>query len=381
MNLIRFFIILSAFILLNFYVFIRGWQALPVRTTGHILYTFVFMISALSVFISVFLGNSLPDVPARIFEYLGGFYVVLFIFFVAGALLGDILRAANHLFGIFPAWIHSNYAQVKFLYFVFVLVTLCILCLIGYTRFSNPQVVELEINTGNSNSNTRDLTIVAASDLHLGNVIRKNRLAKWVELINSQKPDIILLAGDLFDHSYKAIVSQNMDQELSKLQAPQGVYAITGNHEYYTGIDRVLDFLKRSGISVLRDQWVTIDDRLLIIGRDDMTSRSRKLLATLMDSVPHHLPAIVLDHQPQAMVESIQQGIDLHISGHTHNGQIFPYNLLVSMIYQQGYGYRKTGKTHIYVSSGLGLWGAPIRLGTQSEIVKIKLKLQNGNNP
>jgi predicted MPP superfamily phosphohydrolase len=374
MNLLRFLLILIIFIALNGYLFIRGRQALPDRLPLQVIYTVVFLVASLSVFIAIFLGNRLPAWLSLIFEQTGGYYMILFIFMLAGALLGDLLRVTNHYFHYFPEWITSNYPQARLAYFMFILGFLVIISLVGYSRFSRPQVVEMDIVTDNSPAGSDDLTIVAASDIHLGNVIRKERLSGWVELINKQKPDLILLAGDIFDHSYQAVVSQQMDEDLLRLESTYGVYAVPGNHDYYAGIDQVLIFLRQAGIKVLRDSVVNIDNRVMIIGRDDMTNRNRKTLDALMDSLPNGLPTIVLDHQPGSLNESARHGIDLHLSGHTHNGQIFPFSKIVSRIYELGYGYRKSGNTHLYVSSGLGLWGAPIRLGTQSEIVKIRFR-------
>jgi len=374
MNLIRFLIVLSIYIAFNSYIFIRGWQAIPVGFIAHLVYTILFLIASLSVFIAIFLGNRLPAWLSLVFEQTGGYYMILFIFMLAGVMLGDLLRTTDHYFNYFPEWITSHYPQVKLGYFITVLVMLVIISLIGFSRFTSTRVVEMNIATNSNSGDSKGMTIVVASDIHLGNVIRKGRLAKWVKLINSQKPDLILLAGDIFDHSFRAVVSQQMDKELLKLEATHGVYAVPGNHDYYTGIDRVLDFLKHADIKVLRDTAVTIDGRVVIIGRDDMTNKNRKTLDSILDSLPDGLPVIVLDHQPGTLAESARHGVDLHISGHTHNGQIFPFNRIVSKIYELGYGYRKSGNTHQYVSSGLGLWGAPIRLGTYSEIVKIQLQ-------
>jgi predicted MPP superfamily phosphohydrolase len=216
-----------------------------------------------------------------------------------------------------------------------------------------------------------------ASDLHLGNVLRKGRLTKWVNLINSQDPDLIILDGDIFDHSYKAVESQHMDKELRRLHAKLGVFAVPGNHDYYTGVDKVISYLRKSGITVLRDSAVVVNNSLLIIGRDDLTNKNRKTLSSLLEGQDPGLSTLVLDHQPHSLDESVKNRIDLHLSGHTHNGQIFPFNRIVSRIYELGYGYRKSGNTSQYVSSGIGLWAAPIRLGTQSEIVKILLKSGN----
>jgi hypothetical protein len=371
MNLIRFLILLSAFIALNTYLFIRGWQGLPDRKLYHVIYTAIFLCASLSIFIAIFAGGKLPLWLAFVFEQVGGYWVILFVYIVAAALLGDLLRTGHHFFHIFPSWVTTHYPLARQIYFIAVLVTLGILSCIGFYRFSHTRVVELNFTFGSDTTRSSELTIVAASDLHLGNVIRKDRLTKWVELINSQKPDIIILAGDIFDHSYKAVESQQMDKEMADLHAPYGVYAIAGNHDYYTGIDRALDYLRHTGISVLRDSTVIIENRIVLIGRDDLTNRNRKTLTTLLTGVDPGLPKFVLDHQPHSLDESVENHVDLHLSGHTHNGQIFPFNRIVSRIYPLGYGYRKTGKTNFYVSSGIGLWGAPIRLGTQSEIVKI----------
>lgn len=374
MNLIRFLLLLAGFTALNVYIYMRGRQALPDKFLVQTVYTAVFLIASSAIFLAIFLGNRLPGWMALVFEYAGGYYIILFIFLVSLTVLGDLLRIANHYLHIFPAWVSSHYDLVKIMYFGFVLLTLFVISLIGFLRFSKPGIMEFEIKAKPEANHSGNLTVVAASDLHLGNLIRRERLADWVELINRQNPDLILLAGDIFDHSYDAVVSQRMDLELLKLKATHGVYAVPGNHDYYAGIDRVLDFLKRSGIRVLRDTAVTVNNQVILIGRDDRTNPARKSLDVVMDSVSNGMPKILLDHQPGSLEESAQFGVDLHISGHTHNGQIFPYSKLVSKIYGLGYGYRQTDGTHFYVSSGLGLWGAPIRLGTQSEIAVFRIK-------
>jgi hypothetical protein len=373
MNLFRFLIFLSVFVLLNAYLFIRGRQAIPDKMLFQTIYTGIFLVLALSIFLAIFAGNKLPGWLAMVFEQAGGYWMILFFFFISAAVLGDLLRVANHYFHIFPAWVSANYPQAKLLYFGAVMLIIGCMSLVGFIRFSNPVVVEVDLTPKLKASGNHELTIVAASDLHLGNVIRKGRLVKWIDLINSQNPDIILLVGDIFDHSYRAVKSQKMDQDLARLRAKYGVYVIPGNHDYYTGIDKVLDFLKSSGMHILRDTAVNVADRIIIIGRDDLTNSKRKPLASLVSGLNSGLPKIVLDHQPHTLDESVENQIDLHLSGHTHNGQIFPFNHIVSRIYDLGYGYRKSGKTHLYVSAGLGLWGAPIRIGTRSEIVKIRM--------
>jgi uncharacterized protein len=373
MNIVRIIPIFLIFISINVYLFIRGWQALPDRTTVHIVYTAVFMLAASGIFIGLFLGGKLPVWLSYTCELVGGYWLILFVYFLFAAVLGDALRLADHFFHIFPGWITSHYAGAKLGYLVSVLLILGVMSVIGYVRFSNPRTVRFDLPMRDGHSKSGDIKLLVASDIHLGNLIRKNRLADWVKRINSEKPDIILLDGDIFDHNMHAVESQKMNEELIRLKAPYGVYAVPGNHDYYAGIDKAVQYMKRSGIHVLRDQTVKVDDRIVIIGRDDLTNRHRKPLDSLVAGLNSGLVRIVLDHQPAALGESVANDIDLHISGHTHDGQVFPFNYIVTKIFELGYGYRKTGKTHFYVSSGLGLWGAPMRIGTQSEIVCIRL--------
>jgi predicted MPP superfamily phosphohydrolase len=374
MTLVRFLIILVVFLALNVYLFIRGWQAIPDRKAIHTIYSVIFVFSSLSIFVAIFAGRFLPAWMGFVFEHVGGYWMILFVYMIAFTLFGDLLRISNHFFHIFPAAVSANMPMTRLLYFVGVLFALVLISLIGFFRFSHPRVKELSISTNRVTNRPGELILVMASDLHLGNVIRKGRLAKWVNQINSQNPDIIILDGDIFDHSFVAVESQNMDVELQRLNAKFGVFAVPGNHDYYTGIDKVIAYLRKSGIKVLRDSAVVVNNSLLIIGRDDLTNKNRKALSSLLEGQDAGLPSLVLDHQPHSLDESVKNQVDLHLSGHTHNGQIFPFNRFVSRIYGLGYGYRKTGNTHQYVSSGIGLWAAPIRLGTQSEIVKIYFK-------
>ncbi|HEX2396204.1 MAG TPA: metallophosphoesterase, partial [Bacteroidales bacterium] len=292
MTLLRFLIFIFGFILLNIYLFIRGWQALSDKYVMHLIYTIVFLVASTSVFIAIFAGNRLPLWLSQTLEIIGGYWVILFIFILLAAFLGDILRIADHYFGIFPQWIIVNYQQVKQGYFLLLLLFLMLISVVGYIRFDKPAITKINIPLEKKNREKGEVHVIAVSDIHLGNLIRKGRLGKWVNIINTQKPDIILIAGDLFDHNMRTVELQQMDQELSRLDAPYGVYAIPGNHDYYAGIEQAISFMKKSGIKVLRDQSVMIDQKFIIIGRDDITNRKRKTLETLVNGLKPGLPLI-----------------------------------------------------------------------------------------
>ncbi len=376
MNKLGFLIFFSLYTLINFYIFWRGRQALPKDTLIQTIYSVVFVILAYGYVISVFLEGKISPLITAIGDNIGGVWIISLIYFLFMVILADAFRLGNHFFGIFPEFVRENYQQVKLIYFGSVLLIFGILFTIGYIRFSNPVLVNLNIEVNKGAPGQEPLNIVAVSDVHLGDMIRKNRLARYVEMINKHNPDLILIAGDLFDRNLHTIERQQMDTELRKLEAKYGVFAILGNHEYYGNLNKAIEVIKKSGINFLRDTTVTIDNKVVLIGRDDRTNHHRKPLGHLTENIRKDLPVILLDHQPYHLKDAVDNNIDLQISGHTHNGQIFPFNKIVARMYELGYGYKKTGNTHFYVSSGLGLWGAPIRLGTQSEIVKITLNFR-----
>ncbi|TSA31301.1 MAG: metallophosphoesterase [Porphyromonadaceae bacterium] len=375
MNKIGILIALALYGGINFYLFKRSWQALPANAPLQIVFTILFVVSSLSFFVAMGLGNRLPLGLIVVLENIGAFWIIGLLYFILAALFVDVLRVSNHFLKFYPDWVYANYQQVKFISLLSVIGLFAVFSIIGNYRFSHPAVRQLNLEIPKGDGQSGSLTIAVASDLHLGNIIRKNRLKKYVELINRQKADIIIFAGDLLDHSIRPVETQKMDEELQKLKAPYGVYAIFGNHEYYGNVSKAIDFYAQSGITLLRDMAVTIDNRFVLIGRDDLSQHRRKALDAILTGIDRNLPLILLDHNPARMGDALKNNIDLQLSGHTHNGQIFPLNLLVRKIYQLAYGYQKTGNTHYYVSSGLGLWGAPIRIGTQSEIVTIDLQL------
>ena len=359
---------------INTYLYTRGLQALPAQPVFRILYTSLFLTFSLSFLVAMMSGEKLAFPLSSVVESIGSYWIMVMVYLVAAALLGDLLRLADNFFGIFPTYLREHYPLVKQVYLGITVGIVAMISLWGYVKFDSPEVVHLPLSIPEKGFAGEELRIVAASDIHLGNTIRRSRLEKFVKKINAQKPDIILLAGDVIDRNIRPVEEQRMDEVLSQLKARYGVYAVLGNHEYYGGVDKAIAFLKRSGIHLLRDQSVTIDDRFVVVGRDDRTNPDRHSIEQLMQGVNRQLPVILLDHQPYHLSESQQNKIDLQISGHTHRGQIFPFNLLVDRMFELAHGYRKIGHTHFYVSSGLGLWAAPLRIGTQSEIVNVVIR-------
>jgi uncharacterized protein len=368
---LSFFIVIFTFYLgLFVYVCLHSIQLLPskpiIRWTFAASYVFLFVALIAGLFMEHKLGLSF----AKVQTFITYTFMLIVIYMALSFIVIDLVGLANKFLHFAP----SGMLELRQWAAVFSLVIIAITMVIGNYRFNHPVLVHLDLTVENPVQH-KSIKIVAASDIHLGTSIDKKMLHKYVQMINARKPDIILLAGDITDRSFGPVMEQKMEQELSQLHAPLGVFAITGNHEYYSGVpEDINEYLRAAGIRMLHDSVALVDHSFYLVGRDDRTNPNRKSLKALVEGLKPELPKILLDHQPYDLQQACDNGIDLQISGHTHNGQFFPGNLFVARIFELGHGYLKKGKTHFYVSSGLGIWGPLYRIGTQSELVEIQLK-------
>lgn len=158
-----------------------------------------------------------------------------------------------------------------------------------------------------------------------------------------------------------------------------------GNHEFINGVESSVRFGESLGIIFLRDEYIMIDSSFYLIGREDssmlqFTGKQRKSLEEIVENISDSYPKILLDHTPFKLEQAVNNNIDLQLSGHTHHGQIWPANLITNLIYEISWGYKKKGNTNFYVSSGAGTWGPPVRIGSRSEIVNLKIRFVNSSN-
>lgn len=247
----------------------------------------------------------------------------------------------------------------------------------GFAHVNSIQKPEYTIALDDAAGNK--MNIVLITDLHLGAVGSEARLEEIVTQINERKPDLVCIAGDFFDSDFGAIRNPEQAAEhLRRLSAKYGVYACLGNHDAGGTFEKMTAFLDSCGIRLLEDEAVTIDDRLMLVGRLDgspiggFSGQSRAPLSQILPAT--ELPVVVMDHNP-AHVDSYGSETDLVLCGHTHRGQIFPGSLITDAMYTVDYGYyrRDEQSPHVIVSSGVGYWGMPMRVGTDCEIVTIQL--------
>lgn len=367
-----FIIVVTLFTLaLSLYAVLRGWQSLQQQPLWRNIYLALSIVGYGVMMANFSVAHKMSPLVGEIVSNIGFSYFLFTVYMVMAFLLIDIVRLSNHFIHFAPAGMHS-FRQWSF---VATTALVVVSMMYGSYKFHTPVLVELNLESAKPTQN-KTLNIIAVSDLHLGTQINKKKLQQYVAAINQQNPDIILMAGDITDNSIRPLIDQNMGEELSQLKAKYGVFAINGNHEFYSETPNATqELLEKSGITVLRDSVALVDNSFYIVGRDDRTNPGRKSLNALTATLDANKTMLLLDHQPYVLDEAMNNNIDLQISGHTHNGQFFPINIIVKSMYELAHGYLQKGNTHYYVSSGLGIWGPLYRIGTQSEIVKINMKL------
>lgn len=372
--IIFFTIVIAVFSLLNFYIYSKGLQAFPAGSAIRSWYKWVFLFLAASYPVARFLERIWLSRVSDIFTWIGSFWLAAFFYFFLISLVIDLVRLVNLPFHFLP----EITLQFKQAAFWSVCGVVSVLIVAGFINSLIPRVKELDLTIDKNAGEYKDLRIAFASDIHLGTVIGPRRANGFVNRINQLNADIILLGGDVVDEDLAPVIRNNIGDSLKKLSAPKGIYAITGNHEYIGGADPACNYLTEHGINVIRDSSVLIDGSFYLIGREDrdkprFTGKNRKPVSDLMNGIDKALPLIMLDHQPFELDKKEESGIDLTLSGHTHHGQIWPLNYLTNAIYEVSWGYKKKGDTHVYVSSGYGGWGPPVRIGNRPEIVLINL--------
>lgn len=248
---------------------------------------------------------------------------------------------------------------------------LVVLLMIGTYFAYSPVVRNVTIEIDKPGENLR---VVMASDFHLGLLVGKGHLEKFVALSNEQNPDVVLLAGDIVDDSPQHFINKGMGEVMKNLHATYGVYGIPGNHEYYgKELPQFIEAMAESNVNILMDETILVANRFYLTGREDLTNGNRLALSDLQPE-NNELPWFVMNHTPNDLNEPAQLDVDFHVSGHTHRGQMWPNHLITERIFELDYGHRQLEKMHALVSSGFGFWGPPTRLGSQSELWVIDVK-------
>lgn len=387
------------YLLLNLYIL--RWTYLWMGTCHSILRTLGFRL--IFAVIYVLLSTSLltgflikkPKSLHRILKITGNYFLGIFLYTLVIILLADFGRILlKYVFHV--SWIHSKMAFT-------IAGTLCALLIIllsarGIFHAKYIKVNSYDVTINKTIPDRSSMKIVLLADTHFGynsGILHANEL---VRKINKQKPDLVCIAGDIFDNEYDAIRDpERIEKVLRKIKSTYGVYACWGNHDLNEEIlagftfkhkgdalsdikdPRMKEFLEDSNIHILEDESVLIDNKFYIVGRKDASltekiHETRKAPAQLTESLDRDKPIIMIDHQPKELQELADAGVDLDLCGHTHNGQTFPGNFTIKLMWENPCGLLiKDNMTNI-TTSGAGVWGPAMRIGTDSEICCINVQ-------
>jgi predicted MPP superfamily phosphohydrolase len=378
---IFFSIVFTVYGAVNYYIFITGWNAIPHRSYTATMYIILYLFFSLSFIAGRILERKMLSWFSTFLVWVGSFWLAAMVYFLLFSVFFDLIRLVNLIFPIYSTEPRLKYSELKFLLFFIVLSAVFVIVLLGFFNARIPRVKKLYIKI-NKPSKFSALKIAAASDIHLGTIVNQPMLRKIVTLINSLEPDLVLLPGDVVDEDIGPVIKQNLGETLKLIKSKYGVYGITGNHEYIGGVEPACKYLEEHGINMLRDRVLQIEDDLFIAGREDRSIKQfagklRKPLDEILKDIDKSNPIILMDHQPSGLADAEKNGIDLQLSGHTHNGQLWPFNFITKKVYELSWGFKTKGSTQYYVSCGAGTWGPPIRTGNRPEIVLINAVFEN----
>ncbi len=363
-------------LLFNPYIFYRGYQAIPPEKSWRIPYIVLFVVELLLYLTGFFFHKLLPDDVFITIMYICNTWYVASLYLVMALLVLEVVRITNRWWHWYPQVIRKHWGGTKLAVMGVIVAGVCLLMVHAYHTVMNPVVTHIHLTLPKGSSTRDSLTIAMMSDLHIGEVIGKKQVQNYVAMADAQHPDMVVLVGDLMDYESRFAEQMHADEDIRLLHPPLGTYIVFGNHEYRANRFAKKRWIEKLGGTLLIDSVVMPDSSFYLIGRDDYINKQRKSLHVLMQGIDTSKPLIVLDHQPWSFAEAAMNGVDLQLSGHTHNGQLWPYPLLMKLVYEQPYGYYRKGPTQFYVSSGIGIAGPPYRVGTVSELVILHIRFE-----
>ncbi len=385
------------YILINFYIarwLLRWMQTCNkhfknkwVRALIIIIYTFFAS--------TLLLGFLLPAGNLeRVMKLLGNYWLGVLLYVILTVLIADAIR-------LIVKKVKKDYVRSDKTFVTAGTICIIIIATVSIWGAVNARIIRTTnytIDIDKKVEKMDDLRIALVADLHLGYNLGTPQVKRMVEKINEQEPDLVVIAGDIYDNEYEALDNPKaIKQELRKIESKYGVYAIYGNHDIEEKVlagftfskkgekkqsdVRMDELLKDANITLLRDEGVWINDSFYLYGRPDYSKpgrgiTTRKTPKQITKNIDKTKPIIVLDHEPRELEELSEAGVDLDLCGHTHDGQLFPGNITTKVMWENSYGYLKKGNMHNIVTSGVGVYGPNMRVGTKAEVAIIDINFK-----
>ncbi len=371
---------LSLYSLLHFYIFIKAKSALALSLRSSVILVFFMLLMVAAPAIVRYLEKYELEFLARVAAYIGYTWLGFLFLLVCSSIVIDLYRLLLYCASFVPGMgagvdvVRSALSARA--YFVIGLSVSVGIVVYGTFEARWIRVESVIVRSAKIPARVSPVRIAQISDAHIGLIVRDDRVGRIMERVKATKPDLFLSTGDLVDGEVTSL--GRLADMLQEVNPRYGKFAITGNHEFYAGIEQAMAFTKRAGFTMLRGESTTIEDFLTIVGVDDPSGpgmikgdsdREKKLLA---ESSRERF-TLLLKHRPD--VERGNLGLfDLQLSGHVHKGQVFPFRLITRLFYPMCAGfYSLANNSSLYVSGGSGTWGPPIRFLAPPEVTLIEL--------
>jgi len=370
--LLVFFFIYGA---LHLHAFLRAKAAFDFGARTGIILVFFFIVMVLAPVIIRQSENAGFDLFARYMAWIGYTWLGFIFLFFSASLLVDFYRLVVYLGS---ALLHKELAffalTAKTVFIIPFFMAICI-SVYGYNEALNIRTEHVVINTTKLPKGVDRIRIAQISDVHLGLIVRKERLGLILEKVKAAAPDMLVSTGDLVDGQINSL--EGLADMIKEINPRYGKFAVLGNHEYYAGLKQAIAFKKAAGFTLLRGEGISIDGIINLIGVDDPAAKyfngyDESMEKHLLASFPRERFTILLKHRPLINKDSLGL-FDLQLSGHVHKGQIFPFSLLTKIYYPKDAGLLRVNGGILYVSRGSGTWGPPIRFLAPPEVTVIDI--------
>lgn len=388
-----FYILGNIYVLFRFFHWLESCQEVFKRKRLKQAMAIAYFLLAAAIAIVTFLPAT--STLRRIVQFVANYWLGVFLYTLLVVMLGHLISLLlRRVFKVLPL----DYFMARRRHIICGSVSLLLIFSVsayGMYHARDVKLKEYNISIEKNADGLDHLKVLLISDLHLGYSVGLTQIERGVELINSQKPDLVCLAGDIYDNNFSAIREPDkIADALAGIKSTYGVYACWGNHDvderlfvgFALGGDfkkghspDMYKFLERANITLLEDEAALIDNKFYVAGRVDAArpeteNNIRKTPAELLDGLDHTKPIIVLFHEPGELQSLSAAGCDLLLSGHTHNGQLFPHTLFIRLAWENPVGLLKKGDMYSIVTSGLGVWGPFMRVGSDAEVVSIDVQ-------
>ncbi|MEW6410833.1 MAG: metallophosphoesterase [Nitrospirota bacterium] len=371
--LITFFLLYGG---MHLYAFLKAKVAFAFGTKISIYFIPFMLLMVVTPFIVRLSERSGLEFVARLMSYIGYTWMGVLLLFVSASFIIDIYRFLVYSSSfIFQRDLSPINPSVRFSFYAPLLLSV-IISIYGYFEARNISTERIMLRTYKIPEEIGRLRIVQISDIHLGLIVREERLKRILNEVKAANPDIIVSTGDLVDGQINSL--SGLAELLKEINPRYGKFAVTGNHEFYAGLPQALDFTERAGFKVLRGEGITVAGLINIAGIDDPAGQHYGLFKEIPEkelllSLPREKFNLLLKHRP-LLDKNVIGLFDLQLSGHAHKGQFFPFNLFTRLYYPIDAGQLKLlNNSYLYVSRGAGTWGPPIRFLSPPEVTVIDL--------